>query len=88
MRLLLECEGFEAREFASGREFLEVVQTGEGDCLILDVHMPEMSGLELLETLRQCGDGCPTIVITGRASPSTESRARAVGALAVVEKSY
>lgn len=88
LRLLLECEGFEAREFASGREFLEAVRPGARGCLILDVHMPGMSGLELLETLRRGGDEFPAIVITARPSASTESRARAAGALAVVEKPY
>ncbi|MBV8120205.1 MAG: response regulator, partial [Alphaproteobacteria bacterium] len=40
LRVLLECEGWEAREFASCREFLDAVKPGEGACLILDVHMP------------------------------------------------
>jgi FixJ family two-component response regulator len=88
LRLLLECEGFEAREFVSSRAFLDAVQPGETDCLILDVHMPGMSGLELLETLRRFGSECPAIVITGQLSASTESRAWAAGALAVIEKPY
>ena len=88
LRLLLECEGLEAREFASCREFLDADDGAEGDCLILDVHLPGMSGIELLETMRRRGDMLPVIVISGRIDTTTRNRARAAGALAVVEKPY
>jgi len=87
LRLLLECEGLETREFASCREFLDA-DGAEGDCLILDVHLPGMSGIELLETMRRRGDMLPVIVISGRINAMTRNRARAAGALAVVEKPY
>ena len=87
LRLLLECEGLETREFASCREFLDA-DGAEGDCLILDVHLPGMSGIELLETMRRRGDMLPVIVISGRIDAMTRYRARAAGALAVVEKPY
>src|SRR5215467_5852466 len=82
LRLLLECAGFEALEFASCREFLDVDRSGDGDCLILDLHMPEMSGIE---EMRQRGETLPAILITGRLDATLE-RACAAGALAVVEK--
>ena len=88
LRLLLECEGLEAREFASCREFLADGRAGKGDCLILDIHMPGMSGIELLETMRRRDDMVPTIVISGRINAMTMKRARAAGALAIVEKPY
>jgi len=87
LRLLLECEGLETREFASCREFLDA-DGAESDCLILDVHLPGMSGIELLETMRRRGDMLPVIVISGRIDAMTRNRARAAGALAVVEKPY
>ena len=87
LRLLLECEGLETREFASCREFLDA-DGAEGDCLILDVHLPGMSGIELLETMRRRGDMLPVIIISGRIDAMTRNRARAAGALAVVEKPY
>jgi FixJ family two-component response regulator len=87
LRLLLECAGFEARELASCREFLNAGQC-DGDCLILDLHMPEMSGIELLEAMRRRGDILPVILITGRLEAMIRERARAAGALAVVEKPY
>ena len=88
LRLLLESEGFHAREFASCRGFLDAGGAGEDDCLILDVHMPGVSGIELLETMRRRGAMLPAIVISGRIDAGTTNRARAAGALAIVEKPY
>jgi two-component system, LuxR family, response regulator FixJ len=88
LRFLLECEGYETREFASGRELLAAGGAGEGDCLILDVNMPGMSGIELLETMRGRGDMHPVIVISGRTDPWTRKRAHAAGALAILDKPY
>ena len=88
LRVLLECEGWEAREFASCREFLDAVKPGEGACLILDVHMPGMSGLELLEIMRRGGNMLPVIIVTGRLDAAASGRGRAAGVLAVVEKPY
>jgi two-component system response regulator FixJ len=79
LRLLLECEGYETRKFASGREFVAAGGAGEGDCLILDVNMPGMSGIEILETMRMH----PVIVISGRTDALTRKRAHAAGALAI-----
>jgi two-component system response regulator FixJ len=86
LRRLLECEGYETHEFASGQEFLAAGEAGEGDCLILDVNMPGMSGIELLETMRQRGDKYPVIVISGHADSWTRKRAHAAGALAIIDK--
>jgi two-component system, LuxR family, response regulator FixJ len=88
LRVLLECEGLEAREFASGPEFLHTVRPGAGDCLLLDLHMPVMSGLDVLEALRCRGDNVPVIVITGQPSAAAKSRAKAAGALAFLAKPY
>jgi two-component system response regulator FixJ len=88
LRLLLECEGFEAREFASGRQFLDAGPLGDGDCLILDVHMPGISGLELIESMRRQGILFPVIVISGWFDAATRNRARAAGAFALVDKPY
>jgi two-component system CheB/CheR fusion protein len=86
--LLLERAGFEARVFGSCREFLAVGRIGEGDCLILDVHMTGMSGLDLLERMHGRGDRVLVILITGRLDTATRSRAQAAGALSVIEKPY
>ena len=86
LRLLLECEGFEARAFASGQEFLDGAQPGPTDCLILDVQMPGMNGLDLLEAMRRAGSLLTVIVITARLEIATKMRALAAGARAVFEK--
>ena len=88
LRFLLECEGYETREFASAREFLPADRAADGDCLILDVHMPGMSGIELLETMRRQGDMRPVIVISGLTDAFMRKRAHAAGALAVIDKPY
>ena len=88
LRLLLECDGFEAREFSSCEAFLDAGGAADGDCLILDVHMPGMSGVELLETMRRGDSTLPVIVISGRMDGAIRKRALAAGALAVVEKPY
>jgi two-component system, LuxR family, response regulator FixJ len=88
LRCLLECEGYETREFASGREYLSAGGAGVGDCLILDVNMPGMGGIELLETMRRRGDLHPVIVISGHADSWTRKRAHAAGALAIIDKPY
>jgi two-component system response regulator FixJ len=88
LRLLLEAEGFEAREFAAGRVFLDGVSPADGDCLILDINMPGMNGFEVLAELRRRGESLPVIVVTARADAATRSRAEAGGAFAVVEKPH
>ena len=88
LSLLLECEGFATEEFASCREFLDADGAGEGDCLLLDIHMPGMSGIELLETMGRRGNALPVIIVSGRVDAAIRKRALAAGALAVVEKPY
>ena len=88
LRLLLECEGLEAREFGSCEAFLNAGGAADADCLILDVYMPGMSGIELLETLRRGDSTLPVVVISGRMDAAILKRALAAGALAVVEKPY
>ncbi len=53
LRLLFECMGLEARDFPSPETFLDGWKPAAEDCLVLDVHMAGMSGLDLLEKLRQ-----------------------------------
>jgi two-component system, LuxR family, response regulator FixJ len=86
LRLLIEVEGFDAREFADGRAFLEQVRPVPGDCLLLDLQMPGMNGLEVLEELRRRGDGLSVIIVTALSDAATRGQALASGALAVIEK--
>jgi two-component system, LuxR family, response regulator FixJ len=86
LRLLVEAEGFDAQDFASGRPFLDTVRPAAGDCVILDLHMPAMNGLDVLAELRRRGDRIPVIVITAWPGGATKKRAEAAGAFAFLEK--
>ena len=65
VQLLLECGGIEARPYASGEAFLREAALDNDSCLIIDVDMPGIDGLELLDQLRANGINTPAIVITG-----------------------
>ena len=55
-------------------------------CLIVDQHMPRMTGLDLAERLRDEGAGIPVMLITGSSSPSIVARAALLGVVRVLEK--
>lgn len=84
VRSLLESHGFAVRDYASARAFL--ADGGDGGCLLLDLHMPEMSGLDLLETLRTRRNDIPTIIMTGRSDAGLKARAQRSGAIAFLDK--
>ena len=86
--LLVEGEGFETRDFPSGRRFLDNVRPADGDCLVLDLNMPGMNGFEVLEELRRRGDRLAVVVVTAWADAASQSRARAAGAFALLEKPH
>jgi FixJ family two-component response regulator len=72
----------------SARAFLSEYQPGQPGCLLLDVVMPEMSGLELLEELNRRQWTIPTIAMTARSSVHDAVRAMKLGALDYVEKPF
>lgn len=88
LRVLFDCVGLEARDFPSAEAFLEARQFGDKGCVVLDIHMPGMTGIELLEHLRQRGDKIPVIMVTGEPSAANDGRARSAGALAILEKPF
>jgi two-component system response regulator FixJ len=65
VQLLLECGGIEARPYASAEAFLREAALDDDSCLIIDVDMPGIDGIELLDQLRANGINTPAIVITG-----------------------
>ena len=74
--------------YASAQEFLVNYVPGTPGCLVLDVRMPETSGLELQAILRERGIVIPVIVITGHADVSMAVRAMRTGALDFLEKPF
>ena len=86
LRFLLESEGIEVADFASGPSLMASTWPPRAGCVILDIQMPEMSGLDLLERLRETKSTVPVIVVTGQPSPANRARAMSAGALEVMEK--
>ncbi len=85
LRFLLEVAGHRVKTYASAAAFL----ADEGprpDCLVLDHHMPHMTGLELVERLRAEGTTPRVMLITGSSSPAIRERAAELGVAKVLEK--
>ena len=86
LRRLFRSVGLEAETFASGPEFLASLAKQRPDCVILDLHLPEVSGLEVQEQLGRENPCLPVIVITGRDDPGLGERVLAAGAVAYLKK--
>ena len=85
-RRLLRSSGFRAEAFASAEEFLESKSAAKTACLILDLRMPGMSGLELQRRLTQNGDPVPIIFLSAHASEEDERFALRAGAVQFLRK--
>lgn len=83
---LLEAYGHKARGFNSAALYLQHAAAAPGHCLIVDLHMPEMTGLELLETLRSQDVRVPALIMTGRPDPSLEPRIARAGVVKLLHK--
>ena len=77
---LLEAVGWTVQSYGSGRAFLEVCDTGMRGCLLLDIRMPELDGLQVQRILSQRGVTLPFIVISGHGDISSAVRAMKAGA--------
>jgi two-component system response regulator FixJ len=85
LKFLLEVAGYSVVIYASAAEFLDD-RARQLACLILDHHMPHMTGLELAARLRTEGEGVPVLLITGSPSPAIVVRAAQLGIEKVLEK--
>lgn len=85
LKTLLELQSFAVSTFETCREFLDA-DAGGAACLVLDIHLPGMSGLDLMEVLRRERRTLPTILITARYDNAIRDRARQLGAVALLEK--
>ncbi|HEY0832474.1 MAG TPA: response regulator, partial [Azospirillum sp.] len=88
LQVLLECAGFRVESFASPADFLASDAPRRAGCLLVDVRMPEMSGLEVQERLAGAGHALPVIVMTGHADVPLAVRAMKAGAVDFVEKPF
>lgn len=83
---LLSASSFEARTYGSAREFLDSLPGDAPECLVVDLHMPEFTGLDLQRQLLRSGIRIPTIVITAYNEPGIHERCRSAGAVAFLLK--
>jgi two-component system response regulator FixJ len=86
-RVLLEACGYATDGYASANEFLEKTSGKSGDCLLLDVQMPGMTGIELLEHLRRSGIQTPVVLMTANIEGIGDRAVRA-GAVTVLRKPF
>jgi len=88
LRLLIEDIGLEVRTFPGAQQFLSQYEPSQSGCLVLDVRMSGMSGLELQSRLRELGLEIPTILITGHADVPMAVEAMKGGAVDFIEKPF
>lgn len=83
---LLRASGLEAESYANGQEFLDAAARHRPDCVVLDLHMPGMSGLQVLRKLKAAGQRLSVVVITAHDEPETRERCIDAGACAYLRK--
>ena len=83
---LLEASSFETKTYGSAREFIDCMGRDNPECLVVDVHMPDFTGLELQRYLKRINKNIPTIVITAFDDVATRERSNASGASAFLTK--
>jgi two-component system nitrogen regulation response regulator NtrX len=86
VRMILEYEGHDVQEASSGPEALALVQRETPDLVFLDIKMPGMDGLEVLQKMREVNDALPVVIISGHATVSTAVEATKLGAFDFIEK--
>ncbi|GFK93386.1 Regulator of RpoS [Fundidesulfovibrio magnetotacticus] len=86
LRKIVSERGHETVEAANGRQLLELVEARTPDLVIMDLNMPEFSGLELLETFHARGVAFPVVVITADIQHTTRARCLELGAAEVLNK--
>ncbi|MBL4618903.1 MAG: response regulator [Marinicaulis sp.] len=92
LSILLSLAGYAVNALKSGADLLVLLETKKSaqqpDCLILDVHMPHMSGLDLVETLNAKACKIPIILISGNIDIATRARAKQLGISRLLEKPF
>ena len=87
-RDLLKAAGYSADTFEDAESFLSSASRASTGCLVVDMRMPGMTGLELHQALVASGDEIPTVLITARPEASAQARARAAGITCYLTKPF
>ena len=85
---LLRAIGFPSRAFPSAAAYLESDVVGVDGCLLLDLRMPGMSGIDLIEELNRRGLSIPAILMTGHSDPDSMQRLAAFSLIGCLEKPF
>ena len=85
---LISSAGYEAELYASAEEFLASAEADGAACLVVDLRMPGMGGLELQRRLASRGGGPPIIIITAHGDDEARAEALAAGAVAFLNKPF
>ncbi len=88
LSLLLNTVGYRTAEFSSPKDFLHNFKADTAGCLVLDIRMPGMSGLELQQQLNKMGSMLPVIFITGHGDVPMAVQAMKDGAFEFVQKPF
>jgi FixJ family two-component response regulator len=85
---LLRSAGFAVRTFSSSQDFLHRHDRDAPGCAVIDMSMPGLDGVALLETLARAGERCPVIFISGHDDEARRAAARLAGAAAFLAKPF
>jgi len=88
LRDLLAARGFVTNVFSSAEDWLERGTSGHADCMVLDIHLGGMSGLELHGRLRASGSTLPVILMTARYDEATRLQALRAGCVSLLCKPF
>jgi len=88
LKRLLRSMGYHAVTFDSAEEFMETSSCRGKGCLILDIRLPGMTGLDLQEKLASSGAKYPVIFMTAHDNPQWQERAKNAGAVAYLRKPF
>jgi two-component system response regulator FixJ len=88
LEFLLRTAGHTVRSFESAKAFLEILPELRSGCIITDVRMPEISGIDLLRRVKEFGADMPVIMITGHGDISLAVEAMKLGAVDFIEKPF
>src|SRR5258705_10229722 len=88
LKMTLEYDGYEVIGAATGQEGLALVERDAPDLVLLDVKMPGMDGLEVLDRLRAMNETLPVVVVSGHGTISTAVEATKKGAFDFIEKPF
>jgi two-component system response regulator FixJ len=85
---MLKHAGYRVESWVSGVAFLKSAKAAERGCVLLDVRMPEMDGLEVQQEMVKCGIDMPVVILTGHGDVGIAVKAMRAGAVNFIEKPY